>query len=214
MRTIDGLEINDLYAGGQQDIFVLCMLGTSSGTFLDIGCREPLNHSNTALLEKYGWSGIGLDLQNYSDLWKKFRPLSNFVHANAILPDYEKLFEEYNLQDPIDYLSIDLDGRGIAFECLKKVLNSGYEFKVLTIEHDAYSGNVESDMLPQRELLLSKGYVLVRPCDYIEDFWINPNYVSIEDKEQFFYQNTTDKKEIHFWEHCKNIKFDFTSFYE
>ena len=214
MRNRDGVEINDMYAGGQQDIFVICMLGKIKGTFVDIGCRDPENHSNTALLERMGWKGIGIDLQDYTERWTEKRPMSTFVQSDALEIDYQEKFKECGLVSPVDYLSLDLDGRGIAFKCLEKVLNSGYEFKVLTVEHDAYNGNVESDMIPQRNFLINKGYVLARKCDYIEDFWINPKYVSAEDKKEFFYDNDKDKVEIHFWEHCNKIDFDFFSLYE
>lgn len=214
MREFNGTELNDKYAGGQQDIFVLSVLGTNkAGTFVDIGCREPVNHSNTALLEKYGWVGVGVDINDYSNNWKSERPDSIFIQSDALALKYKDIFEETQIGNPITYLSLDLDGRGTAFECLKNVIDSGYEFKILTIEHDAYAGNVESDMIPQRELLKSKGYILVRQCDYIEDFWINPKYVTKESYEKFIYSNTTDKREIHFWEHCYNINYNFTNLY-
>jgi hypothetical protein len=68
-------------------------------------------------------------------------------------------------------------------------------------------------MHPQRELLKEKGYVLVRECEFVEDFWINPKYISKEQYERFVYINLKDRKEIHFWEYCKNINHDFTKFY-
>lgn len=214
MKTFDGIEINDMYAGGQQDVFVLSILGTTEpGTFIDIGCREPIDHSNSALLEKYGWSGVAIDLNDYSDKWKKERPKTAFIQSDALLVNYKQIFEKNNLSSPITYMSLDLDGRGIAFECLKKVIETGYEFKILTIEHDSYSGNTNSDMIPQRELLKSKGYVLVRQCDIIEDFWINPKFVTENQYSKFVYSNITNQEEIHFWKHCNRINYDFTKFY-
>ena len=214
MKTFEGIELNDKYAGGQQDVFVLSIIGTQSpGTFIDIGCREPINHSNSALLEKYGWNGIAVDINDYANFWKTERPNSIFIQSNALELDYKIIFEQTEIGNPITYLSLDLDGNGVAFECLKNVIDSGYEFKILTIEHDAYAGNVESDMIPQRELLISLGYKLIRQCDYIEDFWINPKYITNEMCEKFTYTNTKDKREIHFWEHCYNMNYDFTKLY-
>jgi hypothetical protein len=212
MKTFEGIEINDMYSGGQQDVFVLSVLGTDEGTFVDIGCKEPVNHSNTALLEKYGWKGIGIDINDYSSQWKNERPNSKFICSDALILDYKNIFEENNLPKLITYLSLDLDGRGIAFSTLKKVMETGYEFKILTIEHDAYSGNSESDMIPQRNLLESMGYVLVRKCDVIEDFWINPKYVSENLYSKFIYSNENGK-ERHFWEYCKEINYNFTKYY-
>lgn len=214
MRTFEGLELNDKYAGGQQDIFVLSILGKNEvGTFVDIGCREPINHSNTALLEKYGWVGIAVDINNHSHSWKVERPNSVFIQSDALQLDYKNIFDQIEIGNPITYLSLDLDGRGIAYQCLKNVIDSGYEFKILTIEHDAYAGNTESDMIPQRELLKDKGYILVRQCDIIEDFWINPKYIKEEMYSKFIYTNSVGEKEIHFWEYCKNINYDFTQLY-
>jgi hypothetical protein len=214
MKTFDGFELNDWYSGGQQDIFVLSVFGTDSqGTFVDIGCKEPINHSNTALLEKYGWKGIGIDINDYSMEWKYQRPNSKFIHSDALKVDYKKVFEQNNMPNVITYLSLDLDGRGIAFQSLKDVIETGYEFKILTIEHDAYSGNTLSDTIPQRKLLKEKGYVLVRRCDIIEDFWINPKYIIPEQYNKFIYTNEIGQPEIHFWKYCKNINYDFTKLY-
>lgn len=214
MRTFEGLEINDMYSGGQQDLFVLSVLGTGTpGTFVDIGCREPINHSNTALLEKYGWSGVGVDIGDFSFQWNLLRKNSKFIKSNALNLDYKEIFTSNNLESPITYLSLDLDGRGIAFSVLEKIIKTNYEFKILTIEHDAYAGNVNSDMIPQRALLSSAGYKMVRQCDIIEDFWINPKYINEESYSKFIYKNEIGKKELHFWEYCKNINYDFTKLY-
>lgn len=214
MRTFEGLEINDMYSGGQQDLFVLSVLGTGTpGTFVDIGCREPINHSNTALLEKYGWSGVGVDIGDFSFQWNLLRKNSKFIKSNALNLDYKEIFTSNNLESPITYLSLDLDGRGIAFSVLEKIIKTNYEFKILTIEHDAYAGNVNSDMIPQRALLSNAGYKMVRQCDIIEDFWINPKYINEESYSKFIYKNEIGKKELHFWEYCKNINYDFTKLY-
>ena len=47
---------NDIGAGGLQDIFAMIVFGKEhKGTFVDIGCRHPVLHNNTYLLEQYGW---------------------------------------------------------------------------------------------------------------------------------------------------------------
>jgi hypothetical protein len=221
MRNEVGELIDDKYAGDLQDIFVLLLLGTETpGTFIDIGCRDPLCHSNTALLDKYGWKGVAVDLVDYSEAWK-IRKNSRFIHSDALFVPYKDILENSGIETEspklVDYLSIDLDGRSIAYHCLKQIIDTGYEFKVLTIEHDAYSGNELSDMIPQRDLLLSKGYVLVKHDNTIEDFWINPKYVSKEKYERFIYTNSSiqwadDSK--HFWEHLISIKQDFFHLYK
>ena len=216
MKNLNGVDINDKYSGGQQDVFVLAILGTDyKGTFVDIGCREPINHSNSALLEMYGWKGVAVDINNYHFDWKRDRPRSKFIQSNALDVDYSNVFKNFEFTNPIDYLSLDLDGNGVAYKCLKKIIDTGLEFKILTVEHDAYAGNAESDMLPQRKLLIDAGYKMVKKCDIIEDFWINPKHIKKENYEFFAYENTHDlSKEKHFWQHCKNIGYDFTKFYD
>jgi hypothetical protein len=219
IRQLDGTVVNSKYAGEQQDIFVLSVLGVNyEGTFVDIGCREPIDHSNTALLEKYGWRGIAIDINDHSSSWSLERPNSIFIQSDALDAQYNDLFKQISTETSvIDYLSIDLDGGGIAYNCLDKVLNTGYEFKIITIEHDAYRGFTETDMIPQRQLLKQYGYVLVRQCDIIEDFWINPKYIKEEQYKSFIYINTTDYvpgSEKHFWKHCTEINHDFTKFYK
>jgi hypothetical protein len=226
-RTLNGDIIDELYAGEQQDIFVLSILGTKQpGTFLDIGCCYHENQnghiirSNSALLEKHGWSGIGIDLRDLSENFNQHRPNTKFINSSALDIDYKELFEQNVINSPIDYLSIDLDGAGLALSCLEKVLNSGYEFKVATIEHDAYRGMVESDTKPTRLLMQQYGYVLVRECNIIEDFWINPNYISKDQYEKFIHVidikelgKSDDNKDTHFWKYCSDINHDFTKFY-
>lgn len=222
IRDLEGNIVSDKYAGEQQDIFVLSILGTENdGIFIDIGCREPINHSNTALLEKYKWKGIAIDRDNHSDKWNLERPNSKFIQSDALELNYKDVFDQLNIPNfIIDYLSLDLDGDNVAYSALKKVLNSGYEFKIITIEHDAYRGFAEADMKPQRELLKEYGYVLVRQCDIIEDFWVNPKYISKEQYTPFIHCNTMDQyiingdnKNTHFWKQCVDINHDFTKYY-
>lgn len=226
-RKLNGDIIDELYAGEQQDIFVLSVLGIENkGTFLDIGCcyygnnKGHIIRSNTALLEKHGWYGIGIDLQDFEEKFKQDRPNTIFIKNNALQVDYKDLFDKNNLPNPIDYLSIDLDGSGLAYSCLEKVMNTGYEFKIVTFEHDAYRGMEESDMKPQRVLMKKHGYTLVKQCDIIEDFWVNPKYISKEQYENFLHHITLDQlglskdnMDTHFWKQCSNINYDFSKLY-
>ena len=216
MRTFDGIEINGLFATHQQDIFALCMLGTENkGVFVDIGCKYPIHHNNSFLLERYGWKGIGVDMDDWSQLWQQSRPESIFICNNALKLDYKNIFNQKINGNVIDYLSIDTDGLGVSYSCLQMIIDTNYEFKVMTIEHDAYTGEHYeiAHMIPQRELLKSKGYILVREDAYIEDFWVNPKYVSSDIYEKFMYVNKKGEHNRHFWEYCYNIGFDFTKLY-
>ena len=72
----------------------------------------------------------------------------------------------------------------------------------------------ETEKIPQRNFLQEKGYVLVKQCEWIEDFWINPKYIS-ENKYEILKQvNSRDGEEVHPWDHLKNKGYDWTHFYK
>jgi FkbM family methyltransferase len=51
------------------------------GFYLDVGCANAVETSNTYYLEKHlGWTGIGIDaLEDYAAEWRKMRPRSKFL---------------------------------------------------------------------------------------------------------------------------------------
>jgi hypothetical protein len=205
---------NDIGAGGLQDVYALIVFGKEyKGTFVDIGCRHPVNHNNTYLLEKYGWKGYAVDLEYFTPEWKQYRPNTTYQNLDAFTVNYERQFAKLNSEPLIDFLSIDLEVPGERFNILKRVFETGYEFKVITIEHDAYCHPPETEMIPQREFLTSQGYTLVRKCDVIEDFWINPKYIEKEQYEMLITYNDGNP-EIHPWKYLKGIEYDWTHFYD
>jgi len=204
---------NDIGAGGLQDIYALVVFGKNyKGTYVDIGCRHPVLHNNTFLLEEYGWKGFAVDLEYYTPEWKKYRPNSIYKNVDAFSVNYKSQFKKMEIESPIDFLSIDLEGMVDRCNILKQVFESGYEFKTITIEHDAYCTG-ESEKKPQREFLTDKGYTLVRKCEFIEDFWINPKYIN-EDQYQILIQDNSGETEIHPWKFLKSVEYDWTHFYD
>lgn len=58
----------------KQDIWVLEKLGLS-GTFAEVGAYDGLKHSNTRLLEEFGWTGCLVEGHSpYADLCRANRP--------------------------------------------------------------------------------------------------------------------------------------------
>jgi len=161
------------YSQAGQDKFVLEILG-NGGTFLDVGCRLPKEINNTLLLEEHGWIGWSLDIENYTEEWKvRANP---FIQADALTCTYD--FIERKI---IDYLSLDIEGEGTRYLALKRLIDLGFEFKIITIEHDAYRGYEQCEREPQRKLLKEQGYLLILPDVKIEgkefeDWWINPKH--------------------------------------
>jgi len=167
------------YSQVGQDKFVLSLFDKDyKGTFIDIGCRLLDEINNTVMLEENGWFGLSLDIDNLSEQWTSRK--SPFICHDALTCDYKELFIKYNLPKTIDYLSLDIEGNGTRFLALKKVMESGYDFKVMTIEHDAYRGYHNMERVPQRKLLTNLGYLLlcadVKIDEPFEDWWINPKY--------------------------------------
>jgi hypothetical protein len=164
------------YSQVGQDLWVLSLI--KKGTFLDIGCRGPKDINNTLLLEENGWTGVSIDIEDYSEAWKDRK--TQFICADAITFDYRSI---QNGSALVDYLSLDIEGNGDRFKALEKVINDGFEFKLITIEHDSYRVDPELEREPQRKLLLSLGYKFAfkdvgDPQPY-EDWYFNPKYICL-----------------------------------
>ena len=166
-----------------QDIFVISLL-KNPGTFLDLGCNLPKHINNTYLLEKNGWSGLSIDIKDYSEQWKERR--NKFLNQDCFNIDYSILLNENYTEKVIDYLPLDMEVVGERYKLAERVLKSGFEFKIITIEHDSHLGQdfIEKERNPQRELLSELGYKLLCsdvsqmqwPKSFYEDWWINPKF--------------------------------------
>jgi hypothetical protein len=172
------------YSQAGQDIFVYNLMKGNSGKFLDLGCFLPKKINNTYLLELNGWDGVSLDIQDLSQQWNE--RTCKFIKEDCLSLDYNTFLPQYYEEKVIDYLTLDMERCGDRFALLKKVMETEYEFKIITIEHDAYLGEnfVQQEKIPQRQLLESKGYKLL--CGDIsqtfargvifEDWWVKPEY--------------------------------------
>ena len=177
-KNSENLKIN--YSQCFQDIFVLSILdGKRDGTYLEIGCADPLYGNNTALLEKeYGWTGISIDIDSqWSTKWEQ-QNRKCFIE-NALKINYSELLKN----NIIDYLQIDCDPPSISFEVLQKIPFHTHKFRVITFEHDHYADDTQSIKDKSRKYLQSFGYELVVSnvspddyCDY-EDWWVHPDLV-------------------------------------
>jgi len=177
-KNSENLKIN--YSQCFQDIFILSILdGKRDGTYLEIGCADPLYGNNTALLEKeYGWTGISIDIDSqWSTKWEQQN--RKCLIENALKINYSELLEN----NIIDYLQIDCDPPSISFEVLQKIPFHTHKFRVITFEHDHYADDTQSIKDKSRKYLQSFGYELVVSnvspddyCDY-EDWWVHPDLV-------------------------------------
>ena len=177
------------YSQCGQDLFVLSLLG-KNGSFLDLGCYLPKKINNTYLLEENGWSGLSLDIEDYSNEWSIRK--TRFLQADCLSIDYKDLIDTHysNSINLIDYLSIDMECLGDRYKALERVMSTGCDFKIITIEHDSHLGEnyrIE-EKNRQIQFLTNLGYYLL--CDdvsnyknpemFYEDWWINPKYIDVE----------------------------------
>lgn len=93
-RDIVGTEQNR-YSRDKEELIIRDFFqDRREGVFLDVGCWQPIQASNTYYLEHHlGWSGIGIDaLDEMAPGWKRHRPASKFLNyvvtdkAGAIKP--------------------------------------------------------------------------------------------------------------------------------
>ena len=77
------------------------------GTYLDIGCSNPVKDSNTYLLYLSGWSGICIDIRKIKH-YRLFRPRDKFIRATVT-----------NISEYADYDLLDIDVDGIDLDILK-----------------------------------------------------------------------------------------------
>jgi len=175
---------NTYYSQAGQDKFIANLFNFSpNGYFVDVGCWHPINNNNSYFLETLGWKGICIDrdFQDYS-LRK-----AKYYNVDALEINYKDLFEANNLPQIIDYLSLDLDVP-YTLTALNKIIDTGYVFKALTVEHDWYGKEERLSCREEmRKLLLSKDYYLlysdvwISNYEYFEDWWVNPNYFELKE---------------------------------
>lgn len=158
------------YSQAGQDIFVRRVLGTTPGTFLDIGCAGD-QWSNTKALEEDGWTGWLVDTDPNAAKGR-----GNFICADATKMKWSEGF----FPPKIDYLSLDVDENSL--DALKNLPLDATRFRVITIEHDAYRfGDKLRD--GERAILTAHGYQLVckdvcgAPNAPFEDWWVDPRNV-------------------------------------
>ena len=187
-----------------QDKFVLSVLkNKKNGTFVEIGSHEPVRINNTYILEaEYDWKGIMIDyFDHFLPGYKKHRPESVHVITDATTLDYVRLFDETEMPENIDYLSLDLDGDA-TIKTLRKLdeeVMDRHKFAVVTYEHDVYAGgNHIAAREESRKIFKRRGYVCVfedihheTPDVVFEDWYVHPDLVDMD------YVNNLKERTIH-----------------
>lgn len=173
------------YSQAGQDKFVLKMLnGKKKGTYIEIGAFDPINISNTFLLEKdFLWQGFSLDIveeyvRNFNNIRK-----NKSISADATNFNYEKEIKNtWGDINRIDYLSCDCEPAENTYKSLCAIPLEKYRFSVITFETDLYASGSRIREL-SREKLQGLGYQLVASdvCNEgnpFEDWYIDPTYIN------------------------------------
>lgn len=148
------------YSQAGQDKFVLSRI-PSPGTFLDLGCNDPITSNNSLALENRGWKGLLIDNDPVMvDLCIKLGRTNPVLLLDVTKVDWSALVSQHGLGKEIDYLSLDVDGPDL--DVLKTLIESGFKFKVITFEHNRYCWG-EQLRQESRQYLLSQGYELTVP---------------------------------------------------
>jgi tetratricopeptide (TPR) repeat protein len=168
-----------------QDMFVLMALdGKTNGKYLEIGANDPIDNSNTYILEKdFNWKGISLEID--SNLVNKFNGTRNnfCLLQDATIANYDTILSDTNWGNDWDYLQLDCEPSYNTFKTLLQIPFEKYRFAVITYEHDYYCDETKSYRDKSRRYLESKGYELavdnISPDDDspFEDWWVHPDLV-------------------------------------
>lgn len=191
------------YSQRNQDLFVVSILNEKkNGTFLDFGCRTPIDINNTYLLETvYNFSGLSFDIDSNSILsWiNTNRNYKNAICGDLTKIDFVNILDNHYNSNIIDYFSFDLEPPILTLEVLKKFPFDKYKFRVITFEHDFYRGY--DTLKPSREIFIKNGYKKIKK-EYMnhfetntqiwfsEDWWIHPELISVP--EQYLDENIVD----------------------
>lgn len=184
-----------MYSQAFQDEFVDIVLnGQPEGYFVDVGgaCDDHKNGSNSLMFEERGWKGVIVDAEAHRMVGRSCLCVPSWIgdgSGNTKL--LGEILKQNQVPELVDYLSIDIEGQD--YNAVKSFVESGFTFKVATIEHNLYSRNPGVDQLKANifNLLASNGYVrivdnaghtaTIRNLNSgwpFEDWYINPKYVN------------------------------------
>jgi len=185
---VDSERIIANYSQAWQDIFVLSVLdGMKNGTYLEIGAQKADAYSNSYLLHKgFNWNGISIEIDPmYMGQWRALRPDSVLVVTDALKIDYSVALPLwFGEHARIDYLQLDIDPSYNTLLALKRLPLDTFRFSVITMETDAYLGDLRAQH-ESRKILSHFGYELVAsdvvvpfpvPVPF-EDWWVDPQAV-------------------------------------
>ena len=104
------------YSMDGEDLFIVeYFRKNSNGFYLDVGCYHPIHRNNTYLLHKNGWSGINIDIHQFSiDLFNYLRP--DDVNLNCAISNKNEVTEMFYQKELSQLSTIEKQQAKIAFQ--------------------------------------------------------------------------------------------------
>lgn len=167
-----------------QDLFAY-LIGDMTGikTYLEIGSGNPIHGNNTYVLEKFGWYGLSVELDEALVEDFKLIRKNPVLNCDATKIHYEIEIRKFFSSDSIGFLQIDIDPCAQSLLVLQSIPFDKIDFACIVFEHDKYrAGNKIRNL--QRNFLSEHGYYLLASdvrCNKIfkfEDWWVHPKIVS------------------------------------
>ena len=99
-----------------EDIFIVeYFRKKNNGFYIDVGCYHPIHRNNTYLLHKKGWSGINIDIHQFSiDLFNYLRP--DDVNLNCAISNKNEVTEMFYQKELSQISTIEKQQAKIAFQ--------------------------------------------------------------------------------------------------
>ena len=104
------------YSLDGEDIFIVeYFRKKNNGFYIDVGCYHPIHINNTYLLHKKGWSGINIDIHQFSiDLFNYLRP--DDVNLNCAISNKNEVTEMFYQKELSQISTIEKQQAKIAFQ--------------------------------------------------------------------------------------------------
>lgn len=107
LRRLLNPRASVIYAQTGEDMIIRTMLGTEPGFYVDVGCHDPFEGSNTLLLYLEGWRGLNIDAN--PRLIARFRARTRDIAVCAAISDVEREMVFYEFEaEAVSTLSTDI----------------------------------------------------------------------------------------------------------
>ncbi|MDB9784255.1 FkbM family methyltransferase [Pelagibacteraceae bacterium] len=198
----------DTYAMDGEDTAIIKYVdGKSDGFYLDIGAHHPIQRNNTHLLHRRGWSGINIDVNEFSiDLFNFLRPKD--LNIQTAISDkngeitfyYQKDFSQLNTTDieiAKEHFNNNFKQRSVKCQSIENILYNS-KFKDKTI--DFLNIDIEGAEMKVLSTLNFKKYdpkvICIEILGYRE---LDPSQREIKIKNDEIYQFLFDKNYKKVW---------------